>query len=370
MDDTNVSDDWSIKPITPKEDDTDSTNSFAMREDDTDSTNSVTLKEDDTDPTNSVTLREYDMVLTNSFAMREDDTDSTNSITPREYDAHEFIAPIIAPIITITKSDYLTQLIDCSIKCIGANETQNNRYRHTMEDVMSIDEFTIGDNQYLLLTVLDGHGGSTVSNMASIEIPKIMYNKLSNGAIITKEYVEESFTSCFDVVNQILESKGKIYGGSTVICALIEYLKDGVVNLYTSGAGDSRITLCYNNMAKRMTYDHKGADESEVERIRELGGFVVSGRVNGMLAVTRAIGDLTFRPYVISKPDCSFVTITDDCKWLILACDGLWDVVTDDMALELIKDCVDADTASRKLVNEALVRGTTDNVSVIVYEFI
>ena len=49
--------------------------------------------------------------------------------------------------------------------------------------------------------------------------------------------------------------------------------------------------LSKNGVAERMSYDHKGSDQAEIDRIKQFGGIVVDGRVGGSLAITRAFGD-------------------------------------------------------------------------------
>src|SRR6202035_5165989 len=69
--------------------------------------------------------------------------------------------------------------------------------------------------------------------------------------------------------------------------------------LYTANAGDARGVLCRGGKAMRLTYDHKGSDKQEAKRITDAGGFVMSGRVNGVLAVTRSLGDSSMKEYVV-----------------------------------------------------------------------
>jgi serine/threonine protein phosphatase PrpC len=72
----------------------------------------------------------------------------------------------------------------------------------------------------------------------------------------------------------------------------------------------------------------------------------------GILSVSRAFGDFTLEPYIIVDPFISQpIVLSDETPngYLILACDGLWDVVTDEEATELIKSIPDATLAAEKL---------------------
>ena len=73
----------------------------------------------------------------------------------------------------------------------------------------------------------------------------------------------------------------------------------------------------------RLTYDHKGSDKQEAKRITDAGGFVMSGRVNGVLAVTRALGDSSMKEFVVGSPYTTETQLCDDDEFLILACDGV-----------------------------------------------
>lgn len=134
----------------------------------------------------------------------------------------------------------------------------------------------------------------------------------------------------------------------------------------------------------RLTYDHKASDPSEARRVAEAGGFVTSKRVNGVLSVARALGDHAMKGAVISNPHLSrTVLVADDAEggggaggmgrrepFVVLACDGLWDVMTDAEVVAFVGDRLGrggaAGGTAKKLVRAALDRGSTDNISVMV----
>ena len=94
--------------------------------------------------------------------------------------------------------------------------------------------------------------------------------------------------------------------------------------LYTANVGDARIVLCRNGRALRLSYDHKGSDESEGRRIANAGGLILSNRVNGVLAVTRALGDSYMKDLVTGHPYTTETVIQpDQDEFLVLACDGV-----------------------------------------------
>ncbi|KIX08769.1 uncharacterized protein Z518_03426 [Rhinocladiella mackenziei CBS 650.93] len=140
--------------------------------------------------------------------------------------------------------------------------------------------------------------------------------------------------------------------------------------LYTANVGDARIVLCRNGKALRLSYDHKGMDENEGRRISKAGGLILNNRVNGVLAVTRALGDSYLKDLVTGHPYTTETVIQpDQDEFLILACDGLWDVCSDQEAVDLVRHVQDPQDASKILVDHALARFSTDNLSVMIVRF-
>lgn len=129
------------------------------------------------------------------------------------------------------------------------------------------------------------------------------------------------------------------------------------------------------------------------KRIRNLGGFVSpNGRVVGMLAVSRAFGDLDLQPFISADPYVDVVDITDPPDFLIMvrtscaaainpsvthlsflcdkACDGVWDVISDEAACRIVaSESDDILKASMKLRDFAYLFGSQDNISVVILKF-
>jgi serine/threonine protein phosphatase PrpC len=167
----------------------------------------------------------------------------------------------------------------------------------------------------------------------------------------------------------------------------------------------------------RLTFDHKAEDPSEKTRVEAAGGFILRGRVLGILAVARSFGDHGMKEFVTAQPHTSATELPSprqqqhqqqqepavsdtaaaaaastaaataaaesasaetaaaggeqDCPFFILACDGVWDVLSDTEACELVlseaaQGAAGQQGAAAALVAEALRRGSTDNVTVLV----
>ncbi|WRT63225.1 uncharacterized protein IL334_000128 [Kwoniella shivajii] len=139
--------------------------------------------------------------------------------------------------------------------------------------------------------------------------------------------------------------------------------------LYTANVGDARAVICRGGKAVRLTYDHKGSDAQEAKRITDAGGFVMNNRVNGVLAVTRSLGDASMKEFVVGSPYTTETALDDQDEFLIVACDGLWDVCEDQEAVDLIRTITDPQDASKYLLDHAMSNYSTDNLSVMVIRF-
>eukprot|EP00514_Thraustochytrium_sp_LLF1b_P009730 CAMPEP_0184554124 /NCGR_PEP_ID=MMETSP0199_2-20130426/34112_1 /TAXON_ID=1112570 /ORGANISM="Thraustochytrium sp., Strain LLF1b" /LENGTH=411 /DNA_ID=CAMNT_0026950059 /DNA_START=249 /DNA_END=1481 /DNA_ORIENTATION=- len=131
--------------------------------------------------------------------------------------------------------------------------------------------------------------------------------------------------------------------GCTAIVSLIHKNK-----IYVANAGDSRGVLCRAGRAVAMSHDHKPKQKSEMTRIVAAGGYVNdAGRVNANLSLSRAIGDLRYKTndqlpadkqIITAQPDIRVFDITDDDIYMVLACDGVFDVMSNDELVNFISE--------------------------------
>ncbi|KAK9842137.1 hypothetical protein WJX84_006806 [Apatococcus fuscideae] len=157
----------------------------------------------------------------------------------------------------------------------------------------------------------------------------------------------------------------------------------GSRHLYVANCGDSRAVLCRGGYACALTDDHKAAREDETARVEAAGGQILfwnGVRVMGVLAVSRAIGDHCLRPYVIADPEVTIIARRAEDELLLLASDGLWDVLSNQEAISLAKRCLRrarqrgasrqsaARIAATVLTRAAVDRGSRDNVTVVVVD--
>ncbi|PKI75342.1 hypothetical protein CRG98_004278 [Punica granatum] len=150
-------------------------------------------------------------------------------------------------------------------------------------------------------------------------------------------------------------------------------------HLLVANAGDCRAVLCKRGTAVEMSQDHRPSYLPERMRVEGLGGYILDGYLNGYLSVTRALGDWDMKlplgsdSPLIAEPDIRRAILTEEDEFLIIACDGIWDVMSSQYAVSLVRQGLkrhnDPQQCARELVMDALRLNTSDNLSVIVVCF-
>ena len=117
--------------------------------------------------------------------------------------------------------------------------------------------------------------------------------------------------------------------------------------IYCANAGDSRAVLCKKGVAFPLSIDHKPDLSTELSRIEKAGGWVSEGRVKGNLNLSRSLGDLEYKQTKKLSPEDQMITanpehivenLNDDCDFLILGCDGIWDCKTNQEACDFVSE--------------------------------
>ncbi|KAI0585334.1 Protein phosphatase 2C isoform gamma [Pyrenophora tritici-repentis] len=215
---------------------------------------------------------------------------------------------------------------------------------------------TATDKRLAFFGVYDGHGGDKVALYAGEQLHQIVAKQeafkagdikkaLQDGflatdrAILSDPKYEEEVSGCTASVGIL--SKDKIY----VVCHFLVSSLHQCLQIQAN-AGDSRTVLGVKGRAKPLSFDHKPQNEAEKARIQAAGGFVDFGRVNGNLALSRAIGDFEFKKsadlppeqqIVTAFPDVEIHDINQDDEFLIVACDGIWDCQSSQAVVEFVR---------------------------------
>jgi len=264
-------------------------------------------------------------------------------------------------------------------------------WRIEMEDAHSavIGIPGIGEN-VCWFAVFDGHAGSRVSAHCSNHLLECVStlegfrNSIKKEHVISEDELKEKVTEGIlygfleldEKLRKIPEvANGEDKSGTTAVCLLIteKYF-------IFSNCGDSRGVLCRNGKPALVTVDHKPSNPPERERIQNAGGSVMIQRVNGSLAVSRALGDFEYKnveakgptEQLVSPEPEFFIKSRDhsEDQFLVLACDGVWDVMTSEDICQFIsarmKVTENLETVANEVIDTCLHKGSRDNMSIII----
>jgi len=241
--------------------------------------------------------------------------------------------------------------------------------------------------------VFDGHAGSRVSAHCSHHLLDCIRatddfttsiqqeHTLSQDEIMAgiKKGILRGFLELDEKLRKIPEvASGEDKSGTTAVCALIteKYL-------IIANCGDSRGVCCVNGKPALVTLDHKPSNDPERERIQNAGGSVVIQRVNGSLAVSRALGDFEYKNVEGKGPTEQLVSpepeffikpiLPDQDEFLVLACDGVWDVMSNEDICNFVsarlKITDNLETVANEVIDTCLYKGSRDNMSIIIIAF-
>ena len=245
-------------------------------------------------------------------------------------------------------------------KSFSYHEDKNLKYRQSMEDIgIMIPDLTT-DYKVSLFGIFDGHGGSDVVKFVKDRLPQLIKKNLDELCP-----VETAFKKSFEKVDRELKFFDSEYIGTTATIVLIKDNK-----IYCANVGDSKAYIIYDKSYKQISSDHKCTIEDEKTRVINMGGRIQKNRVMGQLILTRTLGDLYVKQYgVINTPDVSVNEIGDRVKYVILASDGVWDVIDLDTLMGMSKAGKQVGEFCEDIVKLAISKETKDNVSCIVISF-
>ena len=241
--------------------------------------------------------------------------------------------------------------------------------RDEMEDAHLVESFlieNIATHIFHLFCVFDGHGGKTCAQYIAREMPVVLKNELSTLSSFNQVHLYQALVKTCIRLDQKWKSLPfqqetlKDISGTTATIALIKDCND----LWVTNVGDSGATIDDKGGAIQLTESAKPTIPKYYKEIFVRGGMVAYGRVDGTLDMARSIGDLG-HPSVSARPTIKNMNISRNNTFLIVACDGLWDVIDSQTALDCIvgKNATDAANHLRAL---AYQRGSADNITIIV----
>ncbi|KAJ3650221.1 hypothetical protein Zmor_021921 [Zophobas morio] len=252
-------------------------------------------------------------------------------------------------------------------------------WRVEMEDA-HMARTNLGDalKDWSYFAVFDGHAGAKVSAHCA--------EHLLDAIMQTEEFQEDvmkgihnGFLELDNKMRSLPEmTSGEDKSGTTAVCAFVSPRL-----IYIANCGDSRAVLCRAGSPVFTTQDHKPSLPSERERIVKAGGNVMIQRVNGSLAVSRALGDYEYKnvegrgpcEQLVSPEPEIFVKDRDDNEdeFLVLACDGIWDVMSNEDLCQYIHNRLlvtdNLQEVTSQVIDTCLYKGSRDNMSIVLVVF-
>ncbi|XP_053731471.1 protein phosphatase 1B isoform X2 [Synchiropus splendidus] len=253
-----------------------------------------------------------------------------------------------------------------------------------------------GMSDWSYFAVFDGHAGFKVASYcsehllehiicASLEAGKRQGSLTGSGsssnnpASLTVEMVKTGIRTGFLRIDERMRSfseakNGLDRSGCTAVGILLS-----PEHIFFINCGDSRAVLYRNSQVCFSTPDHKPCNPRERERIQNAGGSVIIKRVNGSLAVSRALGDYDYKcvngkgptEQLVSPEPEVFVMVRapEQDQFVILACDGVWDVMSNEELCEFVRSRLevsdDLERVCNEVVDTCLHKGSQDNMSVV-----
>ena len=220
-------------------------------------------------------------------------------------------------------------------------------------------------SQVACMAVYDGHGGAN----ASIFVRDNLFKNLLRHAHFKSHLFKAVEDAYRETDQQYLEQDAIQHNddGCTATSAVLVGRR-----LVVAHVGDSRAVLGEGGVATPLTLDHKPNRPDERSRIENVGGTVVHAgtwRVGGVLAVSRSFGNRQLKQWIVAQPEIREDMLHSLTTSLIVATDGVWDVVTNEEAVEAVSKYDDAEAAAKALATMAYERGSYDNISCVVCLF-
>lgn len=316
------------------------------------------------------------------------------------------LEPVVPPLLPTKHSELLTGSVEGTARGGGLDRSEDSDEFNNKNGITCASCSGAAADSLHFFAVFDGHGGFEAAKHCADRMhenlfdswkkkigvdgskPKSPQNCTSRSdsgsagfppCSPTSQDIKNVFMDAFIKTDDQFRSEDvSALVGSTAVTVLV-----GQRYYLVANCGDSRAVLCRSGQAHPLTVDHKPEREDEMARVEKAGGqvwFWNGARVMGVLAMSRAIGDRSLRPYVIPEPEVTIIPRTLEDTLIIIATDGLWDVVSDQEACTLAMKCLDraqqkgatesdaARLTSTVLIRAAMDRGSRDNITVVVID--
>ena len=243
-------------------------------------------------------------------------------------------------------------------------------WRVTMEDTSVVDlEYALNTS---LFCIFDGHGGDEVARFCENNFAKTLKSHPAFAKGHYKKALRESFLqmdelmrepaglrelASYRVKTEQRTGTGRVYSGCTAIVALLVGRR-----LFVANAGDCRALLFKRGgQVVQLNREHKPADPEELARIVRAGGVVLNGRIDEILNLSRALGDLEYKNNFLFEADEQIISglpdvvekeLEEDDVGLLLGCDGVYEKLNDFVIRDIVLDRFEEPGQSEKVLGE------------------
>ena len=266
--------------------------------------------------------------------------------------------------ISNTSSDNFIHLKD-----YFSREEMNPKFKESMEDFLLIKHpfLSIEKHNLSLFSVFDGHGGNFVAKYLKENFASNLQNNIKiNYSMNFRNILKSTFESTDKELEKFNEAENCGSTGTVVI------INNNAV--YCANVGDSK---CYfinkTNNIIQLSEDHNCNNQKDREELKKKGVLIFQNRVFGSLSLTRTFGDKEFKKEGLTcNPYIKKIFLDkDDVKYIIIASDGIWDIINEEKLGEIYKGLHYGTSKdfSNKLVDYAIENGSIDNISCIVIRF-
>ncbi|KAK4435466.1 putative protein phosphatase 2C 8 [Sesamum alatum] len=254
--------------------------------------------------------------------------------------------------------------------------------RRAMEDAVTVAPPGWLAGKYSFFAVYDGHGGAEVAEKCREKMHNCLEKLIEKASKTSEEKGfdwEKVMEDCFCNMDVELEKKER--SGNEAAADEAERMMGSTAMVVLVGKEEVVVANC--GTLGRCSASPQPDRDDEKERIEAAGGKILNWngwRVQGVLATSRSLGDRYLKPYVSCKPEVTVVRRSESDDFLIIATDGLFDVVSNETACEVVKKCLSgqirrgaseetsASKAAATLAELAIAKGSRDNISVIVVQ--
>ncbi|KAG9146236.1 hypothetical protein Leryth_007931 [Lithospermum erythrorhizon] len=275
----------------------------------------------------------------------------------------------------IQQNNFLPALRAGDWSDIGERASMEDTHICIPDMAMNFGQTRLGEEAISFYGVFDGHGGKAAAQFVRDRLPQVIVED-ADFPLELEKVVTKSFKEIDSSFAESCSLESSLSSGTTALTAMIFGR-----SLLVANVGDCRAVLSRRGVAIEMSKDHRPGCKDERSRIESLGGFVDDGYLNGQLGVTRALGDWHIKGLkkaenggpLSAEPELKLVTLTREDEFLIIGCDGIWDVFRSqnavDFARRRLQQHNNVKLCCKEIVNEAKKRGSIDNLTVVMVCF-